>query len=405
MLKNLSREVFSPVMLLLLGAVVSLNAPGALAQWSGNFSLENRYFPNSPLYPEQESNYVSFAAEPEYYRDIGESDLSLTFKPYFRFDQHDDNRTHADIRELFLFYAIDDWEWRIGINKVYWGVAESLHLVDTINQTDFVDGIDGEDKLGQPMIEATHYLENGNISVFILPGFRERTFPGTEGRLRSELVVNTDFAEYESRDGRHHLDGAIRWTSTVLDIWDVGLHYFSGTSRDPVFEGRLIKGKPAVVPVYYQMSQFGIDAQATLEAWLLKFEFINRQTEPENYSAAVAGFEYTMADFEDSDLELGLLMEYLYDTRDEFSAATFQNDLFVGSRWSLNDVQGTTFLIGGLFDLEHDTRSFRLEASRRIGESWKLTAEAQIFARTDAREFQYNLREDDFIGLELARFF
>ena len=41
-----------------------------------------------------------------------------------------------------------DWSLSIGLGKVFWGVTEFNHLVDVINQTDLVEGIDGEAKLG-----------------------------------------------------------------------------------------------------------------------------------------------------------------------------------------------------------------------------------------------------------------
>ncbi len=385
--------------------IICLIPISAFSEWRGNITLEDRYFINPPLHSDQHDNYLSLSVEPEYYHEFSKADLSLTFKPFYRIDQFDNERTHSDIRELFLFYPTQNWEWRAGINKVYWGVTESLHLVDTINQTDFVENIDGEDKLGQPMIQGTWILDDSTLDFFLLPGFRERTFPGIEGRIRGQLAVDTDKAIFESSDKEKHVDSAIRWSGTVFDAWDIGLHYINGTSRDPVLEVRVFDRTPSLVPVYYQMSQFGIDLQATLDAWLLKMELINRQTEPEDFTAFVGGFEYTLPNFENSDLELGLLLEYMHDSRDEFGGSAFQNDVFIGSRWALNDVQSTTFILGGIFDLEHPTRSVRIEANRRIGQNWKITGEAQIFEHIDSREFQYGLRDDDFISLELARFF
>jgi len=67
-------------------------------------------------------------------------------------DEHDDNRTHGDIRELSWIHVGSNWETRVGVRKVFWGVTEGRHLVDIINQTDAVDQVDGEEKLGQPMI-------------------------------------------------------------------------------------------------------------------------------------------------------------------------------------------------------------------------------------------------------------
>lgn len=375
------------------------------AELQGNFSLEHRWFPEQASFEGQHDHYTSMSVEPEYYTDFDGSDFSLTVKPFLRATQYDSARSHADLREFFVYYATDNWEWRFGINKVYWGVTESNHLVDTINQTDFVENIDGEDKLGQPMIQATWLLESSAIDFFILPGFRERTFPGENGRLRGPLPVDTSAAEFESSDQEQHVDYAIRWSGLLFDNWDIGLHYFDGTSRDPVLEVREDNGESRLIPKYYQMSQVGLDLQATLEAWLLKLEAIHRSTEPEDFSALVGGFEYSLVDLTDSGLELGIIGEYLYDDRGKDSAANFQNDIFIGTRWAFNDAQSTEILAGGIFDLDRDNRSFRVEASRRLGQDKKLSLEAQIFEHIDPADNFYPLRNDDFLTLELGWYF
>ena len=60
---------------------------------------------------------------------------SFTFQPFIRIDQQDEERSHFDIRELAWLHVGNDWELRTGIRKVFWGVNESQHLVDIINQT------------------------------------------------------------------------------------------------------------------------------------------------------------------------------------------------------------------------------------------------------------------------------
>ena len=107
----------------------------------------------------------------------------FTTQLFVREDSMDDERSHADIRELSWLYYSDDWELRLGISKVFWGVAESQHLVDIINQTDAVENVDGEDKLGQPMINLTLIRDWGNVDLFVLPYLRERTFTGVNGLL------------------------------------------------------------------------------------------------------------------------------------------------------------------------------------------------------------------------------
>ena len=42
---------------------------------------------------------------------------TITFTPFARWDEHDEERSHADIRELNWLHVSDQWEARIGIGK------------------------------------------------------------------------------------------------------------------------------------------------------------------------------------------------------------------------------------------------------------------------------------------------
>ena len=170
------------------------------ADWSGNFSLQSRFFFHDPLLPSttQENTYPSVAGLPELYHSWDDDRQSLTFTPFFRIDQNDDERNHVDVRELHWQKVLDSWEIRIGISKVFWGVTESQHLVDVINQTDAVENIDGEDKLGQPMLKFSTEINIGIFDFFILPGFRERTFSDIDGRLITAPLIDPEQAFYES---------------------------------------------------------------------------------------------------------------------------------------------------------------------------------------------------------------
>lgn len=83
------------------------------------------------------------------------------------------------------------------MRKEFWGVAEARHLVDIINQTDEVENFDREDKLGQPMINLALINNWGTLDFFLLTGFRDRTFPGREGRLRTFPEIDVGEERYE----------------------------------------------------------------------------------------------------------------------------------------------------------------------------------------------------------------
>ncbi len=377
---------------------------------SGNISLEGRYFNSDGAFPDQQKNGgISLSLQPEYKHKWDNDHSQFTFSPFYRWDNQDKERTHADIRQLDIVTSKGDWEFQAGIGKVYWGVTESQHLVDIINQTDAIEGADGEDKLGQPLFRVSHLSENGSLDLFVLPYFRERTFAGSKGRFRTPLVIDTDKSTFESSKKEKHIDYAVRWSETVDEL-DIGVHYFNGTSREPIFNP-IIKNGIAVglQPHYPLIDQIGIDLQYTGEETIWKFEGISRnythQSGLKDYTASVVGFEHSLPLLSDSGLEMTLLGEYHHDSRGEVASAPFQNDVFVGSRLSFNDAESTELLAGAFVDLDNSSKSLRVEASRRIGKGLKLNIEAQVFMDIDKTDPLKVFEKDDYLQLELQKYF
>ncbi len=388
-------------------ATLLLPVASALAgEWSGYVSGEYRYFPEAPNDPRQHGNNLSFSAQPEYYTEWDDGRQSLTVVPFARWDQGDSKRSHTDIRELNWLTVSDSWELRVGIGKVYWGVTESQHLVDIINQTDFVENLDGEDKLGQPMVQLALIRDWGTVDLFVLPGFRERTFAGIKGRPRFQPRIDTGLTRYESAKQQRHIDYAARWSHYIGD-WDFGLSYFHGTSRDPSFTPTLDAGGEIVIaPLYEIIDQFSLDLQATLGDWLWKLEAIHRSGQGDsNFAAATGGFEYTWVGLFDSSYDLGLIAELLWDERGDQAPTLFNNDTMIGARFTLNDADSSELLFGVIIDNNDRSRMLNIEGSRRIGQRWKLSIEARAFANTPPDSLLYGMRRDDYLQLELARYF
>jgi len=387
-------------LLLAVTAVVSSIADAV--EMTGYVAGEYRYFQHQSPYSEPTQHQASVAIAPEFYYDWAEGDQSILFSPFLRIDSEDDERTHADIRELQWLYVEDDWELRAGIGKVFWGVTESQHLVDVINQTDLIENSDTEDKLGQPMINLSAFRDWGTVDVFVMPYFRERTFAGKLGRLRSGLLVDTDNARYESAAGQQHLDVALRWSHALGD-WDIGLSHFYGTNREPLL--LLNSSFDGLIPYYEIMHQTGLDIQQTSESWLWKLELIRRETHNETFTALTGGFEYTFYGVYETDLDVGLIAEYLFDDRDDELATPFENDMIIGMRITWNDEQSTELLIGMIQDLDDTDNVWNIEASRRIGDRWKASLEGRFSRSDNSTSALYSLRNDDYIQLELARYF
>ncbi len=371
-----------------------------------NFELEleaeYRYFPNEGAFEGQKDHFPSLAVSPEYSLNWNKGYDVLNFKGFFRLDV-DDERTHWDIRELYYQKSKKNWEVSLGLKKVYWGVTESNHLVDIINQTDAVESFDGEKKLGQPMAQFSLSTKKiGTFDFFYLPYHRKRTFPGTKARLRFLIVIDKDDLSYESSAEEWHQDFALRWKH-YIGIVDIGLSHFYGTGREPLFAFNSVGGINAFYPI---INQTGLDIQVTNNAFLWKLESIYRTSDAQDFFALTGGVEYTFSNIKSSGVDIGILLEYLYDDRDELALTGLQNDLFLGSRIAFNDVQSTEILIGGIADLEKSSKIFSLEASRRLGESWKLEVEGRFFSNIDNQEFILtNFQEDSFFRLSILKYF
>ena len=395
--------------------------------FSGRYSLESRWYPQSPAYPGQRSHATGFVVEPTLFLEDPEG-RSFTLTPFFRGDGADSRRTHADVREayLLLFGELGEGEWeaRLGVDRVFWGVAELYNPVDIVNQADLVEHPDGKTKLGQPMAHLTFAGDWGTAEFFALPWHRERTFPGRHGRLRSGLVVDPDLVEYESGAEERHLDVAARYSHS-FGLLDIGLSVFDGTSREPALRPaspRLVPGPdgmPLVVPTalapyYPQIRQFGLDAQITAESFLLKLEAIHRTGAPnlpslrhpsgeeEDHAAFVIGGEYTVYSLFESALDLSLLGEWHRDDRGRRSTHQFQNDVFLAARLAFNDVEGTEVTAALVADTDYGSRTMSVEFQRRLSDEWSLRLETTTMLDIDEADPIRTTWRDSFIGAELT---
>ena len=393
------------------GLVLALASASGSAQEleiSGFVAGDLRIYSDNAIHDGQSDSHLnpSLVVQPEVRYEWNDGDDRISFIPYLRLDPQDHKRTHWDVRELNWLHRADDWDVKIGADKVFWGVAESVHLVDIINQTDAVEDVDGEDKLGQPMINFGLQKDWGDLNFFFMPYFRERTFAGREGRPRGALVVDTDQTTYDSDAEEWNPDLAIRY-STVIGDWDLGLAHFHGTSREPTLRtGTDAGGSAVLLPHYDLIDQTSVDVQATIEEWLWKLEAMTRSGQGDRFFAAVAGLEYTFYGIGGGDGDLGLVAEYQYDGRDaDAPAVTSDNDIFLATRFTFNDVDDTDILAGVGFDHENQTTFFSVEADTRLNDNWTIEGEMRIFTNVDDEDPAFGSRSDDHLQIRLARYF
>lgn len=408
----------------LLGALVSqfaatASAEGGFTDWveySGRITTEAWHYPDSATYPDQRSYAGGLALETTVYME-DDAGRSITFTPFIREDAGDSARSQVEIREAYLLsygdIGDDEWEWRLGVDQVHWGVVESRSLVDIVNQTDIATHPNEKTKLGQLMAHYTLSGEWGALEIFGMTRHRGRTYPGSHGRQRTELVVDRNLASYESGAKEWHIDLAGRYSGRFGPV-DLGLSLFDGTNREPVLSPALSSSHQIVLaPHYEQIRQYGLDAQLTTGSLLLKLEAIHRtgaknnrfdqhfNFEEEDFSAYVAGGEYTFSSVWDSNADLVLFAEWLHDDRGQRATNAFENDLFLAARLGLNDVQSTEFVVSLLASLENSSYILGGEFKRRLGDNWFLHCEVSTYHEIDPADAVYTARRDSFARVNL----
>jgi hypothetical protein len=401
-MKYLKKIIF--IFFLLNTALVSsqeIKESSVTTDLSGYFRVDYRYYPHEKLFQEQNNSYFSTVIQPELLMEWDRKSQILQFTGFARLDQYKNSRTHADIREFYWQIQAKKWDMSVGVKKIFWGVTESNHLVDIINQYDMYEGIDIEQKLGQPMVHLSSGFTWGTLDLFMLSYSRKVKFPGDQGRLRPSVSIDYDDAKYESHQEEFNTDFAIRWSSNI-SIFDIGVSHFYGNSRLPRF---IPTNDMTMVPYYEKVNHSGIDMQALTGAMLWKMEVINQFRKNDRIYAFTIGGEYIINEVFSTNMEISLMTEYTYDERDQEVLNGINNEIFIGTRIALNDKQSTDIIAGFVTDTEYGTRVYTLELNRRINSNCKLQLDSKIFNNVNADDPLYSNRKDSYIQVSLYLYF
>ena len=249
------------------------------------------------------------------------------------------------------------------------------------------------------MIAASFYRDFGDVDFYFLPYFRERIFPGANGRPRLKLEIDENSISYESSKSEKHIDLALRY-SLMIDDFDIGFSHFYGHSRNPKL---IINQSSFKLDQHYPLlSQTGIDIQATKDSWLYKFEAISAELMSERHLSAAGGLEYTYYGLNNSSQDLGLIIEYLFDDRNDYP---FNNEGSIGLRWTRNDINSSALLAGSIIDLDGNSNQFFIEYEQRLKNEFKIFVEAIISGSIDSSDYNYAFKDDSNFKIKIAKYF
>lgn len=364
------------------------------AQWRAEVSVAGQAFGNEISEPDVSAQEAALTLSGSWRHTWDQGRQSLLVAPFVRWDPTGE-RTRVDFRDLSWAYLWERWEIRLGMSELFWGVTESVHLVDVINQREPIVGGGQYVKLGQPLAAVATRQPWGSLEVILMPAFRERPFAGRAGLLWASAPVSDERAEPES--GFHwRPDAAVRWSRAVGTL-DVGVSGFLGTNREPRFTSQAgTGGSPVLIAHYDRVAQLGVDLQLTDGSWLWKLELVTLDPEPGRYLAAVGGLEYAFADY------LSVFAEYAFDSRGSDATTAFADDFFAAARLLMYDGE---IRLGALIDRRSLNTVPSIQVKRRLGAASVLGLEAGGFIGRRAREPWQAVRQHTYLSLSFTRYF
>lgn len=366
----------------------------------GSASLEQRLFldtPEQPLnpvdsdYPYPVYHQISAALSPHVEASSERNNMVYTVHPFIRIDERDDERTHIDLREFKAALVTKKWQASIGFDQVYWGVMENHHLVDIVNQTDYNESPNGEDKLGQPMVRLGINLNDALLEAMLLIGYREAAMPTPGARFSFE---NDYSYEYEGWGEEYHPDIALRYSKSIKNI-DLGVSYFGGHTRTPELRSQTVGD-----PVWYVnlVDQVSVDVNADLGRIELKAEVLYKVVEDQSTRAMVLGTEFKL--IQNKNVGVNLLAEYSWDQHgvDAFDNS-FQNDLFAGARITLFGLNDSEILLGHNYDFDFSSQHGFVQAKVNVTKKLSVGIEGWWFNVSDDDYANKAYNDDNMIQL------
>ena len=345
-------------------------------------------------------------------------------------DQADKNeRSFVRLDEAFVRYEFENDTLMLGNNIRFWGALEVRNIADAFNPVDFRQDPSESDKMGVWNAAYTHYFEMGELSVivkFYEPDQPMAAYPYAYYFLPPALfnpmtgaplgaVVYDD--ALKSEKSRYYPSTYLKYSASTQ--WEYALDYAvifeHGYDSQHYFSANPPLGTPTANGQYtlsnnvYLVNKILTYNTLVIDDALIKFEGTYTDVIDSkvisDYMHLGLGIEYTLTAVM-GEGDLGLLSEYYY--YDTFEAGRysdlelfeiFEDDLFVGFRYTFNDAGDSSILAGALIDLRYEEQSYSIKYETRLFDVLKLKADYQYINPSATENTAYALMGMDLDNL------
>lgn len=391
-------------------------------EYQGHIGLDSQAFLLLP----DDKHKNNFTAYEQLEMSYTHEALKLSTRLYAQQDYYDfsddrkNERTFGRIDELYGVYEFDNDSVFAGKNIRYWGALEARNIVDGFNTQDLRNDLFNPDKMGAYNVAYSHYTDNGEFSIIF-------KLSENEQKMASSPYVYYFFPSFVTYDSKLKSEKSLERPSLFLSYsgttdskypLDYAVIYENGYDSQRYFrsDGPLDGSDVTFSEHAYLVNKFMTYDTLVVDATLIKLEALYSDVIDDkfisDYYHIGLGVEHTI-NFDDLDGDLGLIGEYYrYETLQSGKYSdlqlfeTFQNDLFLGLRYSFNDEDDSSFVGGVISDMEYNEQVYYVEYESRFAESFKLNFDYRYIEPSTSDLTAYSLlKRHERIGLKIAYYF
>ena len=336
-------------------------------------SKENKHSSNLTLQQQLKLTYTNenFSSILELYSQEDSSDFN---------DKSDNDRSFVRVNEFYVQYEFEEDKILVGKNIRFWGALEANNIVDTFNIQDGRNDPFTTDKIGAYNFEYAHYFQESEIAI-ITKFYEQKNEMSSSSYIYSTLQNNEDFNDnLQSDESLYRPTVYLTYNGSYSGDYSLDYAFIYQNGYDS--QRYLSKSSDTYTQHAYLVNKFMTYNTVVLDSTLYKIEAIYTNVlddqQVSDYVHIALGLEHTLEQLEDG-TEIGLIAEYYYyDTfeknrlSDLDLSQSFQNDLFLGLRYSLNDVADSSAVGGVIIDTQYDEQSYYVELETRVNDTFKV---------------------------------
>lgn len=333
----------------------------------------------------QNKNYVGFEYK-SYLKNQDEkidSNSAITFQSEIEYEKDDwkiyslidalkdskeEQRDYIDFNELYFSKSFDSFDFYLGRKVIFLGSLEGLNIVDIFNRQNYQKDPLSKYKKGANSLSIKYFFEDdSNLDFHIKFLEDDIKMPSSDSPYYAFSSLKYS-KEVDFANDNEQPSFLLNYSKSIDDeiIADTAFGLFYGYDENILYE----RSGNTINPFLFQSAKAFTHNTFILEDTLLKLEasytkvLEDKEFDIDDFYSLGVGAEYTLENIYQSH-NLGLIGEY-YKSDSQFSS--FDNDLFLALRYSLNDKDSSEFLLGFIKDLEQSEKSAYLKYSGRLNE-------------------------------------